>query len=82
MRFAIFLLTRGSSALCATVHLMQTHLDLHTRYLSTEFVHNYVDRGGAPVQTPCAGKGLRHAERVFANQHTPLSRRPRRTWSR
>jgi hypothetical protein len=34
--------------------------------LSTEFVHNHVDRRGARAQTLSPGKGLRHDERDFA----------------
>jgi hypothetical protein len=33
-------------------------------------VHKYVDRDERFAQTPCTGKGLRHAARVFANQGT------------
>jgi hypothetical protein len=36
-------------------------------YLSTEFVHNYVDRARRPLQSAMRRKGLRRAERVFAN---------------
>lgn len=37
-----------------------------SRQLSTEFVHNHVDRRDAGVQTASAGKGLRHPARLLA----------------
>jgi hypothetical protein len=37
------------------------------RKLSTEFVHNYVDRGAYTRQSPSPGKGLRQDACTFAN---------------
>ena len=58
----------------------------HHRELSTEFVHNHVDRGGRGEQTLNGGKGLRHAARVFAIgvwvRERTNRRRPLRTSSR
>src|SRR5262249_8532357 len=49
-----------------TVSLTQAEARFHPEHLSTEFVHNYVDRSALRAQTPSPGNGLRHGERVFA----------------
>ena len=43
----------------------------HPGYLSTEFVHNYVDRARTAQQRAMRCKGLRRAARVFANCVAP-----------
>lgn len=46
---------------------------LPPHHLSTEFVHNHVDRAAVERQTASSGKGLHRAARVFANATTNRS---------
>jgi hypothetical protein len=57
----------GGLATRKTRSLTQAGGGCHRGNLSTEFVHNHVDRRGARAQTLSPSKGLRHDERVFAS---------------
>jgi hypothetical protein len=57
----------GGLATRKTRSLTQARGGCHRGDLSTEFVHNHVDRSPARAQTLSPGKGLRHDERVFAS---------------
>jgi hypothetical protein len=61
--------------------LTQAALCFHPGRLSTEFVHNHVDRERRRGQSLSAGNGLHQAARVFATARAVLSPRRRRTWS-
>src|SRR3984893_18170904 len=57
----------GGLATRKTRSLTQAGGACHRGDLSTEFVHNHVDRRGTRAQTLSPRKGLRHDERVFAS---------------
>jgi hypothetical protein len=57
----------GGLATRKTRSVTQARDGCHRGDLSTEFVHNHVDRSPARAQTLSPGKGLRHDERVFAS---------------
>jgi hypothetical protein len=57
----------GGLATRKTRSLTQAGGGCHRRDLSTEFVHNHVDRHSPSAQTLSPSKGLRHDERVFAS---------------